>query len=657
MATSLLLLTVISSLFLLVPGVIVSLSAGAKGFWVLGLSPALSVGVISFSAVAAAKIGVQWNLIFVVIATVLFAAVSLLSRFALPRLFSKINSGVEPQNSGLGSRKKYNLATALGLSIAALAMVKNSIILFHKSDVFSQTFDNIFHMNLIRWMLESGVGSSLDVGVMGVKQFYPAAWHDLVLLLLQTFGSDNIPLANNAVTIATLVVVWPVSMMLAARVIFPAKPLVPVLTGILSVAFTTFPLLPIGYGVLFPNFLAVSFLPALVGLTVNLFRLNRGDSLAFAPTLWFGFIGGIGLSLAHPNAVVGLICFFAAGLALTILIGKLGKNFKYGGPSAKSWRLVLLIFALCVADVLAYRVLSATNGSMWPVTREYSHALGEFLLVMPRGEASNYLAGILTCVGIYFVLRCKKYLWLLLVHAGFGVTWAIMVAGKPCFFRNVVSGPWYGDGVRVGCLMVITAIPIAVFGSCMLLKAILDFANKYGSVNNPSVLTALVTVPYLVVILIVTQLFGMPGMLQYVQNNYSLNSTSRLVDDSEYKLIKKVPEIVPAGEKVVVNSWNGSALVYALEGVETTEKHATGAYTDEQRLINEHLDDAEVMPQVCDVLAKEDAKWVLDFSNEPLINDPGLVYPGYDDLDTNPGFEEVAREGDAALYKITACGK
>ena len=88
MATSLLLLTVISSLFLLVPGVIVSLSAGAKGFWVLGLSPALSVGVISFSAVAAAKIGVQWNLIFVVIATVLFAAVSLLSRFALPRLFS-----------------------------------------------------------------------------------------------------------------------------------------------------------------------------------------------------------------------------------------------------------------------------------------------------------------------------------------------------------------------------------------------------------------------------------------------------------------------------------------------------------------------------------------------------------------------------------------
>ena len=130
-----------------------------------------------------------------------------------------------------------------------------------------------------------------------------------------------------------------------------------------------------------------------------------------------------------------------------------------------------------------------------------------------------------------------------------------------------------------------------------------------------------------------------------------------MVDDSEYKLIKKVPEIVPAGEKVVVNSWNGSALVYALEGVETTEKHATGAYTDEQRLINEHLDDAEVMPQVCDVLAKEDAKWVLDFSNEPLINDPGLVYPGYDDRDTNPGFEEVAREGDAALYKITACGK
>lgn len=657
MVTSLLLLTVVGSLLLLVPGVIVSLSTGTRGYWVLGLAPALSVGVISFSTVAAAKIGVSWNLVVVLIATVIFSLASSLGRLAISKFFPGINSVPDSLNKDFVARKKFNLATFLGLLIAALVMVRNSIILFQKSDVFSQTFDNIFHMNLIRWMLESGVGSSLDVGVMGVKQFYPAAWHDLVLLLLQAVNSDNIPLANNAVTIATLIVVWPVSMMLAARVIFPAKPLVPVFTGILSVAFTTFPLLPIGYGVLYPNFLAVSFLPALVALTVNLLRLNRGDSLPLTQTLWFGFIGGIGLALAHPNAVVGLICFFAAGLALTVLFGKLGKNIKRGGPAAKSWRLALLIIVLSVVDVLAYRVLTATKASMWPVTREYSHAVGEFLLVMPRGEASNYLAGILTCVGIYFILRYQKYLWLLLVHAGFGVTWIVMVAGKPGFFRNVVSGPWYGDGVRVGCLMVITAIPISVFGSYMLLKTFLNFVNNYVSVKNPNILAAVVTVPYLVVILLVTQLFGMPGMLQYVINNYAISPTSRLVDDAEYNLIKEVPEIVPENEKVLVNPWNGSAMVYGLEGVKTTDKHATGAYTDDQRLLNQHLDDAEAMPEVCNVLSEEDAKWVLDFSNEPLINDPGLVFPGYDELDTNPGFQEVAREGDAALYKITACEK
>lgn len=650
------LLTTIASLLLLVPGMLISFGAGVRGFWRIGLAPVLSVGVISLSAVLSAKAGISWNLITVFMSTLGLALASFLVSYFGSKLLPTYFSGKSSDKTEFSVSRKFTISTVAGVAISSLVMIKNVLFIFNKPDAFSQTYDNIFHLNLIRWMLDTGIASSLDVGMSGNEAFYPSAWHDLAVLSLKIANLENVSLGNNAAIIATLVVAWPLTSMLLMRVIFPPKPIIPLLGGIMSVAFTAFPLLPIGYGVLYPNFLAVSILPAMVALTVNLFHLNRGSSLPTGSTVLLGLIGGIGLTLAHPNATVGLICVIASGLALTVVVGKLFNNIKFKGPKCKSVLLSAVILLMGILDAVIYFVLSATRSSMWPVSREFAHALGEILLVMPRGEASNVLAGLLTCTGAYFILKQRKYLWLLLVHAGFCFIWAVMVSYKPSLFRNLISGPWYGDGVRVGCLMVVTAIPISVFGAYELLLKGSQFLTSQSRFFVKINFHGSYKVAYLIIVLLGTQLFGMPGIIYYLQGCYSLGPNSRLVDKSEYKLIMEVPEIVPKGESVVVNPWNGSSMLYAFTGVETTEKHVTPSPSSDQQLINDHLDDASKFSRVCRVLSEENAKWVLDFSNEPLVNSPNLTFPGFDDLDDNPGFMETARVGDAVLYRITACG-
>jgi hypothetical protein len=73
-------------------------------------------------------------------------------------------------------------------------------------------------------------------------------------------------------------------------------------------------------------------------------------------------------------------------------------------------------------------------------------------------------------------------------------------------------------------------------------------------------------------------------------------------------------------------------------------------------LLASSLRDAGTDPAVCDALvAFGSPAYVVDFG--PGENSPGrYVMPGFTGLDGQPGFELVDHEGDASLWRITACG-
>src|SRR5690606_26089734 len=81
----------------------------------------------------------------------------------------------------------------------------------------SQTNDAVFHLNALRYILETGSASSLDVSsFIGGTGFYPAAWHALASLIVLVSGA-TIPVAANALTIVIAVLIWPLGLTWFAR--------------------------------------------------------------------------------------------------------------------------------------------------------------------------------------------------------------------------------------------------------------------------------------------------------------------------------------------------------------------------------------------------------------------------------------------------------
>ena len=60
--------------------------------------------------------------------------------------------------------------------------------------------------------------------------------------------------------------------------------------------------------------------------------------------------------------------------------------------------------------------------------------------------------------------------------------------------------------------------------------------------------------------------------------------------------------------------------------------------------------------ELVEALAASGVGYVISATPTYKISDPrSSAYPGLDDLDGVPGFELLAREGDAELFRITAC--
>src|SRR5690606_23851609 len=84
--------------------------------------------------------------------------------------------------------------TGLAMLLGGVLMARTVIRALGAPDALSQTFDNIFHQNAVRYILDGASPSSLDLlsltATPGDPTFYPAAWHDTVSLVLLSIGGS-----------------------------------------------------------------------------------------------------------------------------------------------------------------------------------------------------------------------------------------------------------------------------------------------------------------------------------------------------------------------------------------------------------------------------------------------------------------------------------
>lgn len=199
----------------LIPGFAFNSACGLRPLHALGLAPLASIGLVSGAAVAAGFISLPWGPLPVVLVSVL----AVLAAWGLRRL-------LRGRMRALYGQPEEPIPVHWGWPVAAGAlagvlMARDSLGMLGSPTNFSQTYDNVFHLNLVQWMVQNRTGSVLELTMTGTESFYPAAWHDLASLTLLTMGSHQTVAATNALIIVTVALVWPLSCLSLVSRILP----------------------------------------------------------------------------------------------------------------------------------------------------------------------------------------------------------------------------------------------------------------------------------------------------------------------------------------------------------------------------------------------------------------------------------------------------
>ncbi|MDN6428518.1 MAG: hypothetical protein L0J79_01605, partial [Propionibacterium sp.] len=548
---------------------------------------------------------------------------------------------------------------------AIALMIYHIKVLLGSPESFSQTFDAIFHLNAVRWIVEHGNGSSLTMAMTSgdaAPSFYPLAWHDLASLVMMTTGTSSPAAATNAVIMAVAALVWVAGCMYLAATVMEGRPSAIVAAGFFTSAFPSFPYRPLTFGVLYPNFLGIALLPGLLALVASVAGLGRGVRVPAAGGVVVLLFSLAGVSLAHPNAVLLLLV-----LCWPILLtwGWRAWWAPAGHGNGGGSRRPLILSAMCVGTLLlllSWVVLRPpASASTWQPPVNGPAALGAALTLAPMSGRIPWVVALAVLAGIIYVIRTRTMVWLVGAHAILVFLWMVVASWSFGPVRTALTGGWYNDPNRIAAALPVTGFPLAVIGCAWGTQVLVD---RLGSWNLGGRRIAYTTVEPVVALALVPFFLFTTQAVEYLRivigqgaAVYRITPESPLVDSDEYALLRKLPSLVPEGVAVAAVPFNGSSMAYALEGVETTTTHMFFTSTPDQDVLNQTLSRLAVNPEVCRSVEKMDVGYVLDFGATPVndINDWAREYPGFMRLSTTPGLTEVAREGHAVLYRIDGC--
>jgi hypothetical protein len=528
-----------------------------------------------------------------------------------------------------------------------------------RPDAFSQTWDNIFHLSAIRWIMDTGNGSSLTFNTLttngGPGSFYPAAWHDLVSLVAMGGGNNAVTYSTNAATWAVMALVWPLGCLFLLKRLLPDATLpVRIGSGILASSFAAFPSLLVGFGVLYPNFLGFALLPAILGLSLDLLRLPRIRSTLplVAQILALGACLP-GLFLAHPNAVLSLV-------ALVFLLvppwAWRGMRATWAHHRMRAWVYLGAAIGIMVVFLLIWAF--GRTDPTWAPPNTTEAALGEVLLASPLVIRPFWILGVLILAGIWAMVAKKTSTWLLGPFAVAVLLWCSASALHAGLVRNLLTAGFYNDPYRLAALLPMVLLPISALGLDWLWTSAAAWMHAHPRWDRPFVTPVAATVICLILLVGIQASPAMTQHLHWVEGHFAITESSTLVDSDELAVIEQVPDIVSPGERVATNPWNGSSMLYALTGVDTTTTFIYYITGPSLETIDASLDEVDSNPgRICPALADLNVAYVLDFGDLYFTDgwSPHVDMPGFDQLATAPGFTAVAQSGHAVLYKITAC--
>lgn len=629
----------IALLVVFVPGLVAMFGAGLRGLALFATAPLFTVAATAVIAVAFGVVGIGWSPLSWGIAALLLVAVTWAISWGLGRRI--------PSSSSSGRRWILPVALALGIVIAIWRLVG------YISDPsgISQTNDAVFHMNAIRFILETSDASSMHVNaVIGGQSFYPAAWHGVVSLIVMITGAE-IPVTANIVSVVIGAFIWPLGITWLARTLTGSDS-VAGYTAVLSSALQTFPLLMFQWGVLFPNALSIALIPAGVALVMSLPRWSVGAKP------WQAVVRGALLILVTMGA---LLLSQPAAILPWAAISVMWLTFRLGALAAsigRGWATALGLTAWFVLVGAWLFLANGTSGSHWPPFRGKLEVVLDVLLNGHVLVPFAFGISVLMIIGLVIAVRDSRLRWFAFAWLGISLLYVMVAAiGNP-FVRDQILGVWYADPYRIAALAPIVVIPLAAIGVDGLARAIARSIHRPPETTAARLLALGGTTVFMIVLVLLRPV-AMPAVLEgtYDRESRYLAMADAYLNPDERALLEALDDLVDADARIIGNPSTGTAFGYFLSGLDVYPRTWSPPTSDAWTILAAELRDVAEDPEVCDALAAYgDPEYVLDFGIGEQA--PGRYeMPGMTEFAGQDGFEFVAQEGEVSLWRITACAQ
>ena len=666
----------VAALLLVVPGLIVNLGLGARGFDALGLAPLSSVGVLAIGTLMVPAFVGRWSLAAVAISLGLVLLVAVSGRLVIalwsgrrgpgrPELSVRgVWSGVlglrTPRIWWMSQPWRPRRRTVWWLEAAGVAaglVAVNFVLGVRDPNNPSQTIDAGFHYNAVLGVMRSGLPDGGHVAAASgaaATGWYPPLWHDLTALASSLAGV-NVAIGANAVGWAIGGVVWPLSMVwLCSRILPHARLITTLALGLSTGALSLFPYIMLSYGVLWPNVLSLAAMPAAIALTLMVMHLlprspqaledissagtaadgasldqtevdavrhgaSLGPGLSWWTVLFVGFLGVVGMFFAHPGAVFALGIWVFIGAVMHS--GRLVARSRAHGPRqlrrSLGWLLLGWLVALGLWAVMdQVPALNAVRDFKWHNLMTMNQAMGQAFTLSTIITPANWALGAATLWGFYRLLKVPRLRWLLASHL-FLVSLYILAAGSSTWFSRELNGFWYNDAQRVGALIPLTAVPLAAVGITSGADALGRVVSRVsadvlGRLLSPRRALGIAASGMLVAFSVIPGQ-GIGQGASVLHDRYKNENFSNLiVTADEQVLYERLATQLPAGETVLGSPFSGAQFSAIWSGHGVVIPHTTSNPTPDVALVSRLFKSFTTDPRVCAALKRLKVGAVVD---------------------------------------------
>jgi hypothetical protein len=623
---------VLYAVALLLPGALLGVFTGLRGWTLAAAAPLLTYAVVGLSGPLLTAMGISWSAATFAIVTILVGVAGFGVRWAVRRRWpppERPPSGPDWSTTAhAGVAAAVLVATGFGIAAVLGGIGKLSAI--------PQDWDAVFHAAGIRYIAETGDASLFGMSHTNwfegnAESYYPNAYHLVATAVYQMSGAP-VPTVLNA---DTVLIPGLAALTLVAMVHrFGGRPVLAAATALAIVAMTPFydllwrgPLLPFAVGVALTPLGAV-----LARELLDDRRIRPGAAVALGTAL-------AGYLALHPAILIGAIVF-----ALPMLV----QRWWGAGTRAARELGVLVAVGVAAAAVSAIEVAGAlsTGGNTEKLDRAVeagpAQAVGELLVFGHGIDTIQLRLATVMLLGLVGAARLGGLRWVIGSGVVFGTLFVLTAASTNPVARDI-SSIWWNDSWR---LVGLAALPMAVLVGNGVAEVQRTAARLVGHRRFAGLATAAVV---LAVFVLGTRSLYLERDQQRMTRNTGDDGPA--VTWLEVQGMYAIAQIVPPGARVLNDRGDGSAWMYPLTGV----KPVAGHYDDlrigpDAKLLaarfNQYLRD----PQVRAAVARLDIHYVqLD---QGFLRSWAARQPGLTDLPGQPWLRVVYSNPDVVLYEI-----